>query len=69
MGYFKDHGMNSVYVSVRKGNSAAPCLFERKGFRRLDFHELLRLYGRRLLEVYSKMRIVPGEIVLTATAQ
>jgi ribosomal protein S18 acetylase RimI-like enzyme len=69
MGYFKDHGMNNVYVSVRKGNSAALCSFERKGFRRLDFHELLRLYGLRVLEVYSKMRIVPGEIVLTATAQ
>lgn len=69
MGYFKDHGMNSVYVSVRKSNSAALCSFERKGFRRLDFHELLRLYGLRVLKVYSKMHIVPGEIVLTATAQ
>jgi len=69
MGYFKDHGMNSVYVSVRKGNSAALCSFERKGFRRLDFHELLRLYGRRVWEVYSKMHIVPGKIVLTATVQ
>jgi ribosomal protein S18 acetylase RimI-like enzyme len=69
MGYFKDHGMNTVYVSVRKGNSAALCSFERKGFRRLDFHELFGLKGRRVLEVYSKMHIVPGEIVLTATAQ
>jgi ribosomal protein S18 acetylase RimI-like enzyme len=69
MGYFKDHRMNSVYVSVRKDNSAALCSFERKGFRRLDFHQLLKLYGRRVLEVYSKMHIVPGEIVLTATAQ
>lgn len=68
MRYFKDHGMNSVYVSVQKGNSTALCSFERKGFRRLDFHELLRLYGLRFLEVYSKMHIVPGEIVLTATA-
>lgn len=69
MGYFKDYGMNSVYVSVRKGNSAALCSFERRGFRRLDFHELFGLYGRRVLEVYSKMHIVPGEIVLTASAQ
>jgi ribosomal protein S18 acetylase RimI-like enzyme len=69
MGYFKGHGMNSVYVSVRKGNSAALCSFERRGFRRLDFHELFGLYGLRVLEVYSKMHIVPGEIVLTATAQ
>lgn len=69
MGYFKDHGMNSIYVSVREGNSAALHSFERNGFRRLDFHELLRLYGLRVLEIYSKMHIVPGETVLTATAQ
>jgi ribosomal protein S18 acetylase RimI-like enzyme len=69
MGYFKDHGIYSVYVSVRKSNSAALFSFERKGFIRLDFHELLKLYGHRVLEVYSKLHIVPGEIVLTATAQ
>jgi ribosomal protein S18 acetylase RimI-like enzyme len=69
MGYFRDHGIYSVYVSVRNSNSAALCSFERKGFKRLGLQELLKLYGLRVLEVYSKMRIVPGEIVLTATAQ
>lgn len=65
--YFRDHGMKHVYVSVRKENSVALRFFERKGFRKLDFRELLRLYGLRVLEVYSKMRIPPGEIVLATT--
>ena len=65
--YFENHRISNVYVSVRKNNLPALYLFEGKGFRKLDFRRLVELYGHRAMEVYLKMRITPGEIVLATT--
>ncbi len=63
MDYFKNHLIRTVYASVQKNNLPSLCLFERREFRKLDFHKLAKLYGFRVAEVYLKMRIAPREIV------
>lgn len=67
--YLGNRRIGIVYVSARKNNSPALYLFERKGFRPIDFRGLIKLYGYRIIEAYLKMRIAPGEIVLVATVR
>ncbi len=62
--YFKNHGINTIHVSVRKSNLPALNLFQRKGFKKVGFRELIKLYRYQIIKFYLKMYIAPKEIVL-----
>lgn len=62
--YFKKYKVNIIYVSVKRDNISALNLFQRKGFRKINFHKLIKIYSYKIIEFYLKMRIAPREIVL-----
>jgi len=65
--YFRNHGIDDVYVSVRRNNLLAQNLFQSKGFMKVGINSVRKFYGRKVVEFYLKMRIVPNEIVLVKT--
>ena len=63
--YFKGAGMKEVYASVEEGNLPSEKLFESEGFAKVSFGDVSRAYGSlQALNMYRKMRVVPGEILL-----
>lgn len=62
--YLKHAGGKAVFASVQRRNTASLRFFGGKGFRRMGFLELWRLFGWRIFEFYSDIWLGPGEVVL-----
>lgn len=62
---FLEQGMNLVYASVSEDNVESNALFLSNGFRKTNYSELSKRYGKLgAINMYRKMLIVSGEIVL-----
>jgi ribosomal protein S18 acetylase RimI-like enzyme len=63
--FFDQHDAQEVYASVGEENVESNALFKGRGFRKTDFSELARRYGRvRALLMYRSMLVVHGEALL-----
>jgi ribosomal protein S18 acetylase RimI-like enzyme len=63
--YFSGRGVREVYASIEEGNVESEGLFLSRGFVRTRYGELSSKYGcLRALNLYRKMLVVPGEILL-----
>jgi ribosomal protein S18 acetylase RimI-like enzyme len=63
--HFSGLGAREVYASIEKGNVESEGLFRSRGFVRTRFREVSGKYGYlRALNLYRKMLVVPGEILL-----
>ena len=63
--YLKDAGVKEVYAGVEEENVPSERLFASRGFIRTSFGDVSKKYGSlRTLNMYRKMLIVPGEILL-----
>ncbi len=62
--YFESQGVHPVYASIGYRNKPALALFQRNGFHKLSFHDLMKSYRRHLLRFYSEFWIAPTEVVL-----
>jgi ribosomal protein S18 acetylase RimI-like enzyme len=60
----KHAGAKAVFASVQRRNTASLTVFGRQGFRKMGFLQLWRLFGWRIFEFYSDIRLAPGEVVL-----
>ena len=60
----KAAGAIAVFASIQRRNEASLRVFGRKGFRRMSFLELWRLFGSRTFEFYREIWVAPGEVVL-----
>lgn len=62
---FVDRGMNRVYASVSEDNVESNALFLSHGFVKTNYGEISKRFGKLgALNMYRKMLIVSGEIVL-----
>ena len=62
---FKESGVEEVFAGVEEGNGPSEGLFTTQGFKRTNFGEVSRKYGRlHALNMYRMMVVVPGEILL-----
>ncbi|MCL5066927.1 MAG: GNAT family N-acetyltransferase [Thaumarchaeota archaeon] len=62
---FLDQGMNRVYASVSEDNVESNALFLSHFFKKTNYGELSKRFGKiGALNMYRKMLIVSGEIVL-----
>ena len=65
LGRFRDVGVKEVFAGVETDNVPSEKLFESEGFARTNFGEVAKRYGRfHALDMYMKMLVVPGEILL-----
>jgi ribosomal protein S18 acetylase RimI-like enzyme len=62
--YLKETATGRVYVSIERDNQSSLGLFEKKGFTRIEFSELAKRYGFRVLSFYSRFMIAPHEKVM-----
>lgn len=63
--YFTELGMKESYASIEEDNRESAGLFLSKGFNRTSYVEVSKKYGPfRALNMYRKMLVVPGEILL-----
>lgn len=63
--YFSGLGMKESYASIEEDNKESAGLFRSRGFSRTSYVEVSRKYGTvRALNMYRKMLVVPGEILL-----
>jgi L-amino acid N-acyltransferase YncA len=57
--------MKEVYASIEGDNVESAGLFRSRGFERTSYGKVSRKHGRiRALNMYRKMLVVPGEILL-----
>jgi ribosomal protein S18 acetylase RimI-like enzyme len=64
--YFEGTGMKEVYASIETDNAASEGLFRSRGFVKTNFAEMSRRHGAlHTLDMYRKMVVVPGEVLLT----
>jgi len=62
---FKDAGVTEVFAGVETDNLPSEKLFESEGFSRTNFGDVSKTYGRfHALDMYRKMLVVPGEVLL-----
>ena len=62
---FQKAGVKEVFASAETDNIPSETLFESEGFTRTNFGEVSKKYGRlRSLDMYMKMLVVPGEVLL-----
>jgi len=61
---FKDAQAKAVFASVRRRNTASLEMFSTKGFRKIGFLELRRLFDWQVFRLYREIWFAPGEIVL-----
>ena len=62
---FKSGGAKEVFAGVETDNLPSEKLFESEGFTRTNFGEVAKNYGRfHALDMYRKMLVVPGELLL-----
>jgi ribosomal protein S18 acetylase RimI-like enzyme len=65
LAYFRAAGMKDAYASVEEDNTPSERLFESEGFVKTSFSELSKKRGTlQALDMYRKMRVVPGETLL-----
>lgn len=63
--HFARLGMKEVYASVERDNFESAGLFRVKGFAPTHYGEVACKYGRfRVLDLYRRMVVVPGETLL-----
>ena len=63
--YFSGIGVREIYASIEEDNVESAGLFQSKGFRKTSYGEVSKTHGRlRALNMYRKMLVVPGEILL-----
>jgi len=62
--YLRDIETTSIYVSIEGDNQASLELFKDKGFARMRFSELTKLFKFHVLSLYSKFMIAPHERVM-----
>jgi ribosomal protein S18 acetylase RimI-like enzyme len=62
--YFESHGVRRVYASVERRNRPAMALFQKNGFHKISFHDLMKICGRHILRFYSEFWVAPTEVVL-----
>lgn len=63
--YFSALGMKEVYASIEEDNVESAGLFRSRGFERTSYGEVSKKHGRfRALNMYRKMLVVPGEVLL-----
>ena len=62
--YFEGNGVRRIHASVERRNKSAMALFQRSGFHKLSFRDLLKIYGRHILRFYSEFWVPPTEVVL-----
>ena len=60
----KAEGAKAIFASVQKRNIASLTVFDKRGFRKMSFVELWRLFSWRIFEFYGDIWHAPGEIVL-----
>ena len=62
---FRSAGVREVFAGVETDNLPSEKLFESAGFSRTGFGEVSRRYGRlHTVDMYRKMLVVPGEVLL-----
>ncbi len=62
---FQDARVKEVFAGVETDNLPSVRLFESEGFTGTSFGEVSRKYGRlRTLNLYRKMLVVPGEVLM-----
>ena len=62
---FESTGMKEVFAGVETDNLPSEKLFKSEGFTRTNFGEVAKNYGRfHALDMYRKMLVVPGEVLL-----
>jgi ribosomal protein S18 acetylase RimI-like enzyme len=62
---FRAAGVNEVFAGVETDNLPSEKLFASEGFTRTNFGEVSKKYGRfHALDMYRKMLVVPGEVLL-----
>jgi len=63
--YFSGLGLKESYASIEEDNQESAGLFFSRGFSRTSYSEVSSKYGPlRALNMYRKMLVVPGEILL-----
>jgi ribosomal protein S18 acetylase RimI-like enzyme len=62
--YLKQRGVQAVFASTQRKNSAALATLGRAGFELVGFLGLWRLFGWRIFEFYGDIWFAPGELVL-----
>jgi ribosomal protein S18 acetylase RimI-like enzyme len=60
----KNDGVQAVFASTQRRNSAAQATLRKAGFRRMGFQGLWRAFGWRVFSFYREIWYAPGEIVL-----
>jgi ribosomal protein S18 acetylase RimI-like enzyme len=62
---FREAGVKEVFAGVEADNLPSERLFESEGFVRTNFGEVSKKHGKfRALDLYRKMLVVPGEVLL-----
>ena len=61
---FEEGGSKAVFASTRSRNSGALRTLGSRGFRRIGFSELWKLFGWRIFGFYRDIWLAPGEVVL-----
>lgn len=62
---FRTAGVKEVFASAETDNLPSEKLFESEGFSRTSYGEVSRRYGMlHTLDMYRKMLVVPGEVLL-----
>jgi ribosomal protein S18 acetylase RimI-like enzyme len=64
MQHLKEDGAKAVFASTQRRNIGAQNVLRRKGFRKMGFVDLWRIFKGRVFEFYSDIWLAPGEIVL-----
>jgi len=63
--YSVSKNKKELYAATERDNEPSIALFEKHGFSRISFSEFINRYGfARAIEMYAKMVVVPGEILL-----
>lgn len=65
--YLGADATKSIYVSIERGNQSSLELFEKKGFARIRFSELSKIFGLRVVSFYSRFMIAPHERIMVLT--
>ena len=62
---FSTAGVKEVFASTETDNLPSERLFESEGFSRTNYAEVSKRYGRlHAIEMYRRMLVVPGEVLL-----
>ncbi len=64
LSHFHDQGIGRVCASIEYNNKPAIALFQKNGFRRIRFRNLMTIFGRHILKFYSEFWVAPIEVVM-----